>query len=76
MIDVIGWIGTVMLVASYLINDRKALHWFALAATFLKLVYCYHYQVWPLVVNWLILIGVHFFKLYKLHFAKGVKNET
>lgn len=73
LIEAIGWIGTALLVVSYLIKDRKNLHFIALISTLLKLSYTYVHAVWPLFFNWLILIVVHCIQLFKIFREKGKK---
>lgn len=56
--SILGWIGTVIFVASFLIKDRALLHALGLVGCCVKLVYTYHYKLWPLVVNWILLIVI------------------
>jgi hypothetical protein len=75
-IEVIGWIGTALLVFSYLCSTRLSLHYLAFISTALKLYYTYERQVWPLFVNWAILIVVHLFKIVSLHRRPDEKAKT
>jgi hypothetical protein len=54
--SIIGWTGTVIFVASFLVRDRALLHLLGLVGCMVKLVYTYHFRLWPLVVNWVLLI--------------------
>jgi hypothetical protein len=65
-LDIMGWTGTAILFASYFMRERVALHFVALIACALKLIYCYHHDVWPLFTNWAILVPVHLWQIHKL----------
>ncbi len=54
----LGWVGTVIFVGSFLIKDRAYLHLLGLVGCVVKLVYTWHYSLWPLVVNWILLIVI------------------
>lgn len=54
----LGWIGTVIFVASFIVKDRAYLHLLGLLGCIVKLVYTFHYGLWPLVVNWALLIVI------------------
>ena len=69
-LEVIGWVGTGFLVFSYLPTNRITLHWIALISSVLKLYYTFEHRVWPLFVNWLVLIVVHVYKLSHLYLGK------
>lgn len=73
-IETIGWIGTALLVFSYLCSTRLSLHYLAFISTSLKLYYTYERQVWPLFANWVILIVVHLFKIISLH--RGIREKA
>jgi len=69
-IEVIGWVGTLILVLSYLVKTRLSLHIIALVSCLLKLVYCYEHAVWPLFANWAVLVFVHIYKIHMLILEK------
>ncbi len=69
-LEVIGWVGTLILVLSYLVKTRMSLHVVALVSCFLKAYYSYHHAVWPLFANWVVLIFVHIYKIYILQLEK------
>lgn len=69
-LDIMGWTGTVILLLSYFMQERRALHVVALFACALKMIYSYHHNVWPLFTNWVILIPVHIWQIMKLKRAK------
>jgi hypothetical protein len=73
-IEAIGWIGTALLIFSYLCSTRLSLHYLAFISTSLKLYYTYERQVWPLFANWAILIIVHLFKIISLH--RGIREKA
>jgi|GEM_PF-2307519 len=54
----LGWTGTSIFLASFLVKDRGLLHLLGLVGCVVKLVYTWHYALWPLAANWLILIGI------------------
>jgi hypothetical protein len=54
----IGWLGTIIFCASFLIKSRRWLHAVGLVGAIIKLVYTWHYQLWPLAANWVILIFI------------------
>lgn len=54
--SIIGWAGTAIFVASFIVKDRALLHLLGLIGCTVKLVYTYHYRLWPLIVNWGLLI--------------------
>lgn len=66
LIECVGWIGTLILVASYLVKTRMSLHLIALISTMMKLYYTYEREVWPLFANWLILVLVHIYKIIEI----------
>lgn len=70
LIEVIGWLGTLVLVLSYLVKTRLSLHIIAFISCCLKLYYCYQHAVWPLFANWVALFFVHVYKIYVLRLEK------
>jgi hypothetical protein len=65
-LEIIGWIGTVLLVFSYLAQGRMSLHLIAFVSTVMKTYYCYQREVWPLFANWVVLLFVHIYKMRQL----------
>lgn len=63
--SIVGWTGTVIFVASFLIKDRALLHALGLVGCIVKLGYTYHYRLWPLVVNWVLLIIIEGIQWYR-----------
>lgn len=55
---IIGWLGTAIFVASFLVKNRGLLHLFGLFGCVVKLAYTWHYDLWPLAANWVLLIGI------------------
>lgn len=55
-----GWVGTAIFVASFLVKNRSLLHLLGFVGCIIKLFYTLHYSLWPLVVNWLLLIAIEF----------------
>lgn len=53
-----GWLGTAIFLTSFLVKNRGLLHLLGLVGSAVKLVYTWHYALWPLAANWLILIGI------------------
>lgn len=66
-LEIIGWVGTLILVLSYLAKTRITLHVIAFISTVLKLYYCYQHEVWPLFANWVALFFLHIAKMYQLY---------
>lgn len=58
LMEVIGWCSTALFISSFLVRRRSLLHALGLAACILKMVYSYHYSVWPLFVNWVLLLFI------------------
>ena len=58
VIEAIGWGATILFVASFLVKQRSLLHLLGFAACIFKMVYSYHYHVWPLFANWVILFFI------------------
>ncbi|MCX6131443.1 MAG: hypothetical protein NTX25_20565 [Proteobacteria bacterium] len=75
LLEVIGWLSTLILVASYLMRDRRHLHSITLVACVFKAIYSYNYQVWPLFTNWVILFFVQIWQIYRFGKTAGF-NQT
>lgn len=58
MWTMLGWFGTVIFVSSFLVKDRSILHFMGMVGSLVKLFYTLHYQLWPLVVNWILLVFI------------------
>lgn len=69
-LEIIGWIGTALLIFSYLSKGRMSLHAIAFISTAMKTYYCYEREVWPLFTNWVILLFVHIYKMKELWLEK------
>lgn len=54
----VGWLGTIIFCASFLIKSRRWLHAVGLVGVLIKFVYTLHYELWPLLANWAILIFI------------------
>jgi hypothetical protein len=54
----LGWCGTVIFVGSFLVKDRSVLHLLGMVGSIVKLIYTWHYALWPLVTNWALLIAI------------------
>jgi len=54
----IGWLGAITFCTSFLIKSRRWLHAVGLVGASIKFVYTLHYELWPLVANWAILIFI------------------
>lgn len=63
-IEIIGWLSTIIFVASFMVKDRATLHLLGFVACIFKLVYSYQHAVWPLFVNWVILLFVQAYQFY------------
>lgn len=66
LLEALGWLGTLILVLSYLVRTRMTLHVIALISTLMKLYYCYEREVWPLFANWAVLVLVHIYKIIEI----------
>lgn len=64
IIEVIGWASTVLLVASFLLKERSSLHLVGFIACILKIVYTYAHAVWPLFVNWVLLLVIQGYQYF------------
>lgn len=56
--NILGWVGAAVFVTSFLVKSRSLLHLLGLLGSVIKLVYTWHYKLWPLAVNWAILIVI------------------
>jgi hypothetical protein len=67
LIESVGWLATAIFVASFLVKDRSLLHLLGFIACIFKMFYSYHYHVYPLFANWVILffIEIYQWKTYK-----------
>ena len=65
IIEIIGWTSTILFVASFLVKDRSVLHLIGFFACIFKLIYSYEHAVWPLFVNWVILLFVQAYQFFK-----------
>ena len=72
IIEIIGWASTVLFVGSFLVKERAALHLIGFFACIFKLVYSYEHAVWPLFVNWVILL---FVQAYQFFVYRRQKNQ-
>lgn len=63
-IEAIGWASTVLFVSSFLVRNRSVLHLLGFFACILKLIYSYQHAVWPLFVNWVILLFVQAYQFF------------
>lgn len=54
----LGWLGTGVFVSSFVVKHRGMLHALGLVGSVIKLAYTYHYGLWPLVVNWILLVVI------------------
>jgi hypothetical protein len=64
LIEAIGWASTVLFVTSFLVRNRSVLHLLGFFACILKLIYSYEHAVWPLFVNWVILLFVQAYQYF------------
>lgn len=65
-IETIGWLSTLILIWSYLAEERLNLHIIGFAACVFKLIYTYYHEVWPLFANWLIILIIQAYKIKKI----------
>jgi hypothetical protein len=54
----VGWLSTALFLGSFCLKDRAQLHLVGFIACIFKMIYSYHHAVWPLFVNWVILLVV------------------
>ena len=67
LMEAIGWLATFIFIASFLVKDRSLLHFLGFIACIFKMIYSYHYHVYPLFVNWVLLFFIELYqwKTYK-----------
>jgi hypothetical protein len=65
--ELVGWTGTFIFVVSFILKDRRMLHLVGLIGAIIKLVYTMHYGLMPLIVNWILLIGIEIYVLCKMY---------
>ena len=70
LMETIGWLATAIFVASFLVKDRSLLHGLGFIACIFKMIYSFHYHVYPLFANLVILF---FIELYQW---KNYKEPT
>ena len=73
VIEIIGWISTCLFISSFLVRKRSLLHSLGFAACIFKMIYSYHYHVWPLFVNWVLLF---FIELYQWRSYKSEEQAS
>lgn len=62
----IGWLGSILTVATYAMNTMMPLRIFAIASSFSYLIYAYFLQLWPLVGMELALLPINCYRLWQI----------
>lgn len=67
----IGWLGSILTVATYAMNTMMPLRIFAIGSSFCYLIYAYFLQLWPLMGMELALLPVNCYRLWQIMSLRG-----
>ena len=71
-VETIGWIATLIIIVSFLVNDIKTLRTFSLIGAILWVVYGFVIQSSSIVFLNLVIVGIQIYKLYKIKLKKDL----
>ena len=75
LIEAIGWMGSILTIATYAMNTMLPLRLFAIASTIFFAIYAALLGLWPLLVMDLILLPINFYRLWQIvRLRKAVKH--
>ena len=66
LIEAIGWVGSILTIATYAMNTMMPLRVFAIAANIFFAIYAALLQLWPLLVMDLILLPINLFRFWQI----------
>jgi uncharacterized protein with PQ loop repeat len=71
-IEILGWVATLVIIVSFLVNDIKTLRTFSLIGAILWIIYGFVIQSSSIVFLNLVIIGIQIYKLYKIKLKKDL----
>lgn len=71
-IEILGWVATLVIIVSFLVNDIKTLRTFSLIGAILWVIYGFVIQSSSIVFLNLVIVGIQVYKLYKIKLKKDL----
>ena len=71
-IEILGWVATLIIIVSFLVNDIKTLRTFSLIGAILWVIYAFVIQSSSIVFLNLVIVGIQIYKLYKIKLKKDL----
>ena len=71
-IEILGWVATLIIIISFLVNDIKLLRTFSLFGALLWVVYGFVIQSSSIIFLNLVIVGIQIYKLYKIKLKKDL----
>jgi len=71
-IEILGWVATLIIIVSFLVNDIKTLRMFSLIGAILWVIYGFVIQSSSIVFLNLVIVGIQIYKLYKIKLKKNL----
>lgn len=71
-IEILGWVATLIIIVSFLVNDIKTLRTFSLIGAILWIIYGFVIQSSSIVFLNLVIVGIQIYKLYKIKLKKDL----
>ena len=71
-IEILGWVATLVIIVSFLVNDIKTLRTFSLIGAILWVIYGFAIQSSSIVFLNLVIVGIQIYKLYKIKLKKDL----
>jgi CRP/FNR family cyclic AMP-dependent transcriptional regulator len=74
LIEAIGWLASILTIATYAMNTMMALRILAIVSSLAFLIYTIALQLWPLLVMELILLPINCYRLWEIVTLRGRLN--
>ena len=71
-IEILGWVATLIIIVSFLVNDIKTLRTVSLIGAILWVIYAFVIQSSSIVFLNLVIVGIQIYKLYKIKLKKDL----
>ena len=71
-IEILGWVATLVIIVSFLVNDIKTLRTFSLIGACMWVIYGFAIQSSSIVFLNLVIVGIQVYKLYKIKLKKDL----
>jgi uncharacterized protein with PQ loop repeat len=71
-IEILGWVATLIIIISFLVNDIKLLRTFSLFGALLWVVYGFAINSNSIMFLNLVIVGIQSYKLYKIKLKKNL----